>query len=127
MRRKKQAPGGKGGWYDPASTYDTDPSGAYKESARGPSPSANNAYPMAPFAHSRSESVATMATADLAAQRAVRSESGFGLSGIDTPYRDHSPPPGAGMTQGQGGYGVAGEMSEGMQYPRQQTYRPVNL
>jgi len=78
---------------------------------------------MAPFAatgYTRSNSVDTMATADLASKTPMRSESGYGsYMGQEVPYRDGSPAPEA------GGYGQA--TLGGAEYPRQQTYRPVNL
>ena len=85
---------------------------------------------MAPFAtsatgYTRSNSVDTMATADLASQAPVRSQSGYG-GFDDQPYRDTSPVPGmASNGAGAGGYGQA--TFGGPDYPRQQTYRPVNL
>jgi hypothetical protein len=74
------------------------------------------------FGYTRSNSVDTMATADLAAQGGMRrAQSGYGdFEGSETPYRDgNSPGPEL------GGYGQATLGGEG--YPRQQTYRPVNL
>lgn len=127
MRRRKQSPGGKGGWYEPGPTHDAaDTPGLYKQGGD------DSSYPMAPFAatphqpfaHSRSESMATMATADLAAHAPVKSESGFGLSDhaqAQAPYRDLSP------GHERGGYAMAGyHPSAEADYPRQQTYRPVN-
>lgn len=99
----------------------------YKEdrSAYGNGPDHDaGAYPMAPFAatgYTRSNSVDTMATADLVGQGDMRRQSGYGdFGGQETPYRDgNSPGPEL------GGYGQATLGGDG--YPRQQTYRPVNL
>jgi hypothetical protein len=90
---------------------------------------------MAPFAapgHVRSDSMDTMATAELAGRAPMRSESGYGsqfASGAETPYKDGPSTPPNEMGGG-GGYNVAagaGSTYDASNYPRQQTYRPVNM
>lgn len=68
----------------------------------------------------------TMATAELAGRAPMRSESGYGSNfgnGADTPYRDGGATP-PNELGGGGGYNVAADSAG---YPRQQTYRPVNM
>ncbi|WVQ95385.1 hypothetical protein IAU59_002482 [Kwoniella sp. CBS 9459] len=141
MRKKKTgAAGNEKGWYDQrngASGWDNG-DGAYKE-AYNSSAAGGQAYPMAafagpgsssgrpdaPFAHSRTHSVDTMATADLASRAPMRSQSGYGLSGSSTPYRDdHSDD---GQNHGSGGmeHGHQYPAPSGGAWPGEQRYQPV--
>ncbi|WWC72758.1 uncharacterized protein I206_106722 [Kwoniella pini CBS 10737] len=137
LRKKKngQAAAGEKGWYDQRNAQGgwdnaTAAGGAYKEGYALPDEQAQ-AYPMAafdnhssaPFAHSRTHSVDTMATADLASRMPMRSGSNYGLSGSSTPYRDdHS-------DDGHGGGGNQYPTPQGAAsaWPRNQNYQPVNI
>ncbi|KAK8850704.1 hypothetical protein IAR55_004624 [Kwoniella newhampshirensis] len=73
----------------------------------------------APWAHSRTQSLNTIATADLASRTPMRSGSGYGLaSGAGTPYRDD------GSDDGH-----LYPTPEGAQpgWPREQRYHPVQI
>ncbi|WRT70888.1 uncharacterized protein IL334_007887 [Kwoniella shivajii] len=150
LRKKKAASNaGEKGWYDQRNTQGGwhNGDGAYKEGYAAP-PAQAQAYPMAAFdthgdgnddpsrgpapffaAHSRTHSVDTMATADLASRTPMRSQSGYGLSGSSTPYRDDHSDDGHGDLSGGGGVGHQYPTPEGagQAWPRQQSYQPVNI
>ncbi|WWC98368.1 hypothetical protein V866_005259 [Kwoniella sp. B9012] len=133
LRKKKTgAAANEKGWYDQRNVqggWDDGAAGAYKEGYATPSHQPQ-AYPMAAFdnhgsssvaapfaAHSRTHSVDTMATADLAS-RIPQSHSGYGLSGSSTPYRDdHS----------DDGHHYPAPQGAAAAWPTQQTYQPVNM
>ncbi|WWC92503.1 uncharacterized protein L201_007462 [Kwoniella dendrophila CBS 6074] len=150
LRRKKTgAASNEKGWYDNRNAQGgwNDGAGAYKEGYASPPNQSTQAYPMAAFdnhsnsnmggppgafaAHSRTHSVDTMATADLASRMPMRSGSNYGnLSGTSTPYRDDHSDDGHGHGLNHGGdlghqyptpQGAAGA------WPRQQSYQPVNI
>ncbi|WVR08765.1 hypothetical protein IAU60_005823 [Kwoniella sp. DSM 27419] len=137
IRRKRNQNAAKDKtWYGQsaaADPYDND-GGAYKE-AYNSSAAGGQAYPMAAFAapgapfaaHSRSHSVDTMATADLASRAPMRSQSGYGLgnSGSSTPYRDDHSDDGHGQGLGGPAPGHQYDAPSGGAWPGEQRYQPV--
>ncbi|WVW80638.1 hypothetical protein I302_102624 [Kwoniella bestiolae CBS 10118] len=137
-KRKTGAAANEKGWYDQRNVqggWDNGVgAGAYKEGYATPS-NEPQAYPMAAFdnhgsssveppfaAHSRTHSVDTMATADLAT-RIPQSHSGYGLSGSSTPYRDDHSDDG----HDHHGHQYPTPQGAAAAWPTQQSYQPVNL
>ncbi|WWD20874.1 hypothetical protein CI109_105351 [Kwoniella shandongensis] len=138
-RKKSKAAATEKGWYNnrPAGQGWNDGVGGseYKEAAAGSYPMAafdsHATEPLqgphasgsaAPWAHSRTQSVNTIATADLASRTPMRSGSAYGLSGntsgTGTPYRDDGSDDGHSYPAPEGGQPG---------WPREQRYHPVQI